>query len=55
MTSEDLTLVISTAEADCWIPAIDFIKRQGYITLTRDDGVTHDLSPVDDTPISMGV
>jgi hypothetical protein len=27
-----------------------FSQRQGYITITRDDGVTHDLSPVGDTP-----
>lgn len=27
-----------------------FSQRQGYITITRADGVTHDLSPVDDTP-----
>lgn len=27
-----------------------FGQRQGYVTITRDDGVTHDLSPVDDTP-----
>jgi hypothetical protein len=26
-----------------------FSQRQGYITITRDDGVTHDLSPVGDT------
>jgi hypothetical protein len=25
-----------------------FSQRQGYITITRDDGVTHDLSPVSD-------
>jgi hypothetical protein len=25
-------------------------QRQGYITITREDGVTHDLSPVGDTP-----
>ena len=27
-----------------------FSQRQGYITITRQDGVTHDLSPVGDTP-----
>lgn len=27
-----------------------FSQRQGFITITRSDGVTHDLSPVDDTP-----
>ena len=27
-----------------------FGQRQGYVTITREDGVTHDLSPVDDTP-----
>jgi hypothetical protein len=27
-----------------------FSQRQGYITITRKDGVTHDLSPVGDTP-----
>jgi hypothetical protein len=27
-----------------------FSQRQGYITIARDDGVTHDLSPVGDTP-----
>jgi hypothetical protein len=27
-----------------------FSQRQGYITITREDGVTHDLSPVGDTP-----
>jgi len=27
-----------------------FGQRQGYITITRDDGVTHDLSPVGDDP-----
>ncbi len=27
-----------------------FSQRQGYITITRDDGVTHDLSPVGDAP-----
>ena len=27
-----------------------FSQRQGYITITREDGVTHDLSPVGDKP-----
>ncbi len=27
-----------------------FSQRQGYITINREDGVTHDLSPVGDTP-----
>jgi hypothetical protein len=27
-----------------------FSQRQGYITITRDDGVMHDLSPVGDDP-----
>ncbi len=27
-----------------------FGQRQGYITITRDDGVTHELSPEGDTP-----
>jgi len=27
-----------------------FGRRQGYITITREDGVTYDLSPVGDTP-----
>jgi hypothetical protein len=27
-----------------------FGQRQGYITITREDGVTHDLSPVGDAP-----
>ena len=27
-----------------------FSQRRGYITITRDDGVTHDLSLVGDTP-----
>lgn len=27
-----------------------FSQRQGYITITRSDGVTHDLSPVGDAP-----
>jgi hypothetical protein len=27
-----------------------FSQRQGYITITREDGVTHELSPVGDSP-----
>tara|TARA_R110002072_G_scaffold234915_1_gene392490 strand:+ start:221 stop:544 length:324 start_codon:yes stop_codon:yes gene_type:complete len=27
-----------------------FSQRQGYITITREDGVTHDLSPFGDGP-----
>lgn len=27
-----------------------FSQRQGFITITREDGVTHDLEPVGDTP-----
>lgn len=27
-----------------------FSQRQGYVTITREDGVTHDLSPVGDAP-----
>jgi len=34
---------------DVMIPCT-FGQRQGYITITRDDGVTHDLSPVGDEP-----
>jgi len=34
---------------DVMIPCV-FSQRQGYITITRDDGVTHDLSPVGDEP-----
>ena len=34
---------------DVLIPCT-FGQRQGYITITRSDGVTHDLSPVGDTP-----
>lgn len=30
--------------------ACTFGQRQGYVTITRSDGVTHDLSPVGDTP-----
>ena len=34
---------------DVMIPCI-FSQRQGYITITRDDGVTHELSPQGDAP-----
>jgi hypothetical protein len=34
---------------DVMIPCT-FSQRQGYITITRDDGVMHDLSPVGDDP-----
>ena len=36
-------------QASAVIPCT-FSQRQGYITITRDDGVTHDLSPVGDAP-----
>jgi len=31
------------------IPCV-FSQRQGYVTITREDGVTHDLEPVGDDP-----
>lgn len=31
------------------IPCV-FAQRQGHITITREDGVTHNLSPIGDTP-----
>jgi len=34
---------------DKMMPCV-FSQRQGYITIRRDDGVTHDLSPVGDKP-----
>jgi hypothetical protein len=34
---------------DVLIPCT-FSQRQGYISINRSDGITHDLSPVDDTP-----
>lgn len=34
---------------DVMIPC-RFSQRQGYVTITRSDGVTHDLSPVGDAP-----
>ncbi|TXS90815.1 hypothetical protein FV139_17755 [Parahaliea maris] len=30
--------------------ACTFSQRQGYVTITRSDGITHDLSPVGDEP-----
>ena len=35
--------------ADKMIPCT-FSQRQGYVTITREDDVTHDLSPVGDAP-----
>jgi len=40
---------IGEDHSDVLIPCT-FGQRQGYITITRSDGVTHDLSPVGDTP-----
>jgi len=34
---------------DKMIPCL-FAQRQGAVTITREDGVTHELAPVDDTP-----
>ncbi len=34
---------------DVMIPCT-FSQRQGYITINRDDGVVHELSPSGDTP-----
>lgn len=36
-------------QLDTMIPC-SFAQQQGYITITRDDGVIHDLSPVGDAP-----
>lgn len=36
-------------QLDKMIPCV-FYQSQGFITLTRDDGVTHELAPVGDTP-----
>lgn len=36
-------------EVSHMIPCM-FAQRQGYVTITRNDGVTHDLSPVGDAP-----
>jgi len=35
--------------AEKMVPCV-FSQRQGYITITREDGVTHDLAPVGDLP-----
>lgn len=34
---------------DTMIPCT-FSQRQGYVTIRRDDGITHELSPMGDTP-----
>lgn len=34
---------------DVMIPCV-FSQRQGYVTITRSDGITHELSPVGDSP-----
>jgi len=50
--STDAACVIYPAgsdKADVML-ACTFSQRQGYITITRSDGVTHELSPVGDTP-----
>jgi hypothetical protein len=50
--STDAACVIYAAgsdHSDVTLPCT-FNQRQGYITITRSDGVTHDLSPVGDTP-----
>ena len=33
--------------------ACTFSQRQGHVTITRSDGITHDLAPVDDAPGSF--
>ncbi len=33
--------------------ACTFSQRQGYVTITRDDGVTHDLTPLNDEPAAF--
>ncbi|MCB1701043.1 MAG: hypothetical protein H6985_04395 [Pseudomonadales bacterium] len=40
---------IGEDHTDVLIPC-SFSQRQGYITIVRSDGVTHDLSPVGDAP-----
>jgi hypothetical protein len=35
--------------SDVMMPCV-FSQRQGYITITREDGVTHELSPLDNGP-----
>lgn len=50
--STDAACVIYPAgsdQSDVMIPCT-FGQRQGYITISRSDGVTHELSPVDATP-----
>ena len=50
--STDAACVVYPAgsdHSDVTLPCT-FSQRQGYITITRSDGVTHDLSPVGDTP-----
>lgn len=50
--STDAACVIYPAgsdQADATL-ACTFSQRQGYVTITRSDGVTHELSPVGDTP-----
>lgn len=50
--STDAACVIYPAgsdHSDVMIPCT-FGQRQGYITISRSDGVTHDLSPVGDKP-----
>ena len=36
-------------QAETVVPCT-FSQRQGYVTIVREDGVTHDLQPVGDTP-----
>ncbi len=40
---------VGSDKAAKMIPCI-FSQRQGYVTITREDKVKHDLEPVDDTP-----
>jgi len=40
---------IGEDHTDVLIPCT-FSQRQGYVTIVRSDGVTHDLSPVGDAP-----
>ena len=50
--STDAACVIYPAgedHTDVMIPC-RFSQRQGYVTITRDDGVTHELSPIGDMP-----
>jgi hypothetical protein len=53
--SSDAACVIYPAgedHAEALIPCT-FSQRQGYVSITRDDGVAHDLSPVSDAPGSF--